>query len=418
MAFLRSNIAARTTHYSVPGVIAGLGMTGLGVVRSLSPYRIPLVAIDTTPRLTSTYTRLCRKIFVNPNRGENMLDVLLSLGETWRSERPILFLTKDSAVLEVSERREELSRYFRFHLPEREQVHILMDKTAFAEYALDHGLSVPATFVVRGGKGWDKVLKHCPFPCVVKPKYRSAAWVAAGLPKVYRSDSREQLRDLIKILGVVEEDYVVQEWIPGPDSEVFFHLAYYNGCGKPIVSFTGHKLRQYPPSIGSTSMAEPADSKEIDSQAQQLFELMRFKGLGSVEFKRDCRDGRFKITEPTVGRPNLQSEVATANGVNIAYVAYRDLIGEKMLPVCRPVRNVSWVFLENDLASGWRYWRHGEVSLSDFIRSYRCPRYYADLSWHDPLPFVIISLRLIRKAFLRMIFWNGNAAGEDEKQLN
>ena len=133
MAFLRSNIAARTTHYSVPGVIAGLGMTGLGVVRSLSPYRIPLVAIDTTPRLTSTYTRLCRKIFVNPNRGENMLDVLLSLGETWRSERPILFLTKDSAVLEVSERREELSRYFRFHLPEREQVHILMDKTAFAD---------------------------------------------------------------------------------------------------------------------------------------------------------------------------------------------------------------------------------------------------------------------------------------------
>ncbi|HLA83041.1 MAG TPA: hypothetical protein VJP78_15705, partial [Thermoleophilia bacterium] len=309
-----------------------------------------------------------------------MLDVLLRIGEMSNSERPILFLTTDSSVLEASERREELWQYFRFHLPEREQVRILMDKTAFSEFASRHELPVPRTFVIRRGEGWARVFDQCPFPCVVKPKYRSEAWIAAGLPKVYRADSRERLADLIRLLTDVEEDYVVQEWIPGPDSEVFFHLAYYNGNGKPVLSFTGRKLRQYPPLIGSTTLAEPAESEEVDREARRLMELMGFEGLGSVEFKRDRRDGRFKITEATVGRPNLQSELATANGVNMAYAAYRDLIGKEIRPVVRPPRNVRWIFLDNDLASAWHYWRRGELSLSEFIRSYRCPRYYADFS--------------------------------------
>lgn len=414
---VKHSIADRFGRHPVPAVIVGLGMTGLGVARSLSPYRIPLVAVDTLPRQASSYTRLCRKILVDPSRGEDMWEALLKLGASRNAERAVLFLTKDTAVLKASALREQLARYFHFHLPDPEHVHVLMDKTAFAEFAGEHGLPVPATFVVRHGGEWERVLEECPLPCIVKPKYRSGVWVAAGLPKAYRADSREQLASLIRTLGAVEDDYVVQEWIPGPDSEVFFHLAYYDGNGQSVVSFTGRKLRQWPPLVGSTTLAEAAQSEEVDTEARRLMRLVGFKGLGSVEFKRDPRDGRFKITEATVGRPNLQSEVATANGVNIAYFAYRDLLGKAHPPARRPTRRACWVFLDNDLSSAWHYWRRGELSVSEFFRSYRCHRYYADFSWRDPMPFLVTVIRVARK-MLQRIFLNREAPDAREKQLN
>jgi len=405
-------------HHRAPAVIVGLGMTGLGVARSLSPYRIPLIAIDHLPRQPSSYTRLCRKILLDRRPGNDLWDVLLRLGESMQPTRPVLILTKDTAVLEASRRREQLAPFFRFHLPGREHVDVLMDKTAFAEYAVAQGLTVPQTFTVRGSEGWEAVAKLCPFPCIIKPKYRSAAWVGAGLPKAYRAESQDQMAHLARTLKGVEDHYVIQEFIPGPDSEVFFQLAYYDGEGQRVAAFTGRKIRQWPPLLGSTTMAEAASSEQVDSEARRLMELVRFKGLGSVEFKRDPRDGRFKITEATVGRPNLQSEVATANGVNIVYRAYCHLTGEEPMPEPPRGRNVRWIFVDNDLSSALHYWRRGELRIGDFLRSYRRPRYCADFSWRDPLPFVMIALRVARKTLLRWFVPRGSTPTHDEKQVN
>ena len=392
--------AARAVHRAT-AVIVGLGMTGLGVVRSLSRHGVPLVAVDTLPRRASGWTRLCRKVFVDPRR--DLWDEVLEVGRRSGTPAPVLFLTNDLAVLEASARRERLAGVFRFPLPEPEVVRLLMDKTAFGEYAVNVGLPVPTTLNVRGAADWDRVFRDCPFPCVVKPKYRSPTWVAAGLPKGFRADSVGDLRRLLARLRDVEGDYVIQEWIPGPDSAVFFHLAYYDGAGRPGVSFTGRKLRQWPPLVGSTSLAEAARSEEVDVQSRRLFELVAFRGLGSVEFKHDARDGRFKITEATVGRPNLQSEVATANGTDIAYRAYCDLAGEAPRTVRRPAGNARWIYVDNDLSSALHYWRRGELTLLEFLRSYRRPRYCADFSWRDPLPFAMIVWWVMRNAVRRLL---------------
>jgi predicted ATP-grasp superfamily ATP-dependent carboligase len=402
-------IASRAVHRA-PAVIVGLGMTGLGVVRSLSRHGVPLVAVDTLPRRPSGWTRLCRKVFVDP-RGD-LWDQVLEVGRRCGTPAPVLFLTNDVAVLEASARRERLSSVFRFHLPEPDVVRLLVDKTSFGEYAVNVGLPVPTTISVRGGGDWERVFRECPFPCVVKPKYRSPTWVAAGLPKAFRADSVGDLRRLLTRLRDVEGDYVVQEWIPGPDSAVFFQLAYYDGTGRPRIAFTGRKLRQWPPLVGSTSLAEAACSEEVDVQSRRLFELVRFRGLGSVEFKHDARDGRFKITEPTVGRPNLQSEVATANGVNIAYRAYCDLAGEPPCEVRPPAGNVRWIYLGNDLGAVLHYWRRKELSLLDFLRSYRPPRYWAEFSWRDPLPFLAIIWLVARNALRRLLTGARATAGE------
>lgn len=385
----------------MPAVVLGLGITGLGVVRSLARHRVPVIGLDTTPRRAGAYTRLCRKVLVNSQRPGAVWDALLGLGCDRESERPVLFLTRDTDVLEASARREALAARFRFLLPDPAAVDILMDKVKFADFAREHRLPVPVTHRVRDGRGWERVLDEGPFPCVVKPKYRSEAWIRAGLRKAFIAEGADELRALMARLGRVEGDYVIQEWIPGADRDVHFWLAYYDREGRPVAGFAGRKLRQWPPLVGSTSVAEPSGLAGVEAEARRVLDPFGFRGLGSVEFKQDARDGALKIMEATVGRPNLQSEVAAVNGVDLAYVAYRNLIGLPPPPARAERRRVRWIFLDNDLSSALHYWRRGELTLGQFVASYRRPRYFADFSARDPGPFLAIASRIGRNALRR-----------------
>src|SRR5206468_1305742 len=50
---------------------------------------------------------------------------------------------------------------------------------------------------------------------------------------------------------------------------------------------------------------------------------VNYAGMGSVEYKWNRSSSRFLIIEPTVGRTDLQEEIATLCGVNIPMMAYR-----------------------------------------------------------------------------------------------
>ena len=54
---------------------------------------------------------------------------------------------------------------------------------------------------------------------------------------------------------------------------------------------------------------------------------LEYRGLGSMEYKRDPRDNKYYMIEPTVGRADLQSGIADINGLNIPLIAYFDILG-------------------------------------------------------------------------------------------
>jgi len=78
--------------------------------------------------------------------------------------------------------------------------------------------------------------------------------------------------------------------------EIYFCLLSFNAAGKPLVHFEGRKLFQWMPACGNTAVAENTVCDVVRDVSVRLFEAVGFKGMGSVEFKRDPRDGRFKIT--------------------------------------------------------------------------------------------------------------------------
>lgn len=123
------------------------------------------------------------------------------------------------------------------------------------------------------------------------------------------------------------------------------------------------------------------------------------KGIGYLEAKRDAASGEYFIIEPNVGRPTGRSAIAEAGGVELLYTMYCDAVG---LPLPRArfqtYGSARWIHLRKDFQAAFYYWRHGELSLRDWFRSWRGKKAYAIFSWRDPRPFVGDLGKVIRLA--------------------
>jgi len=56
----------------------------------------------------------------------------------------------------------------------------------------------------------------------------------------------------------VVNEIIVQEWIEGADSDVYFCLKYRPPGGSQSISFTGRKICQWPIQVGGTASCMPA----------------------------------------------------------------------------------------------------------------------------------------------------------------
>jgi predicted ATP-grasp superfamily ATP-dependent carboligase len=105
--------------------------------------------------------------------------------------------------------------------------------------------------------------------------------------------------------------------------------------------FCGRKLRQTPPGVGTCRVGEAVWVEEVVEQGLELLRALEHKGLSQVEFKRDRRDGSFKLMEVN---PRLWQwhGLAFACGVDLPLIAYRDLTGERPAPVSMNGRRRRW----------------------------------------------------------------------------
>jgi D-aspartate ligase len=301
-------------------VIVGGGLNALGIVRSLAARGIPmiLVAAGSGP---ACHSRHPRHHVVSATEGEALIAALKSIAATLPA-RPVLFLTEEKSVTSVSERRQEVVADYLITLPDEAKLASLMHKEGFQQLAIGCGSPVPAAVRLQRESDLER-LCALRFPCVLKPAFKhygygdrfKKAYVVASV-----AEAAERYREIAPVLA----DLIVQEWIEGDDSEIYFCLQYVAADQRTVASFVGRKLRSWPPRIGGTAscISAPECHDELSDMTSIFFRQVGFVGMGSMEYKRDSRDGRFYMVEPTVGRTDFQQEVATVNGVNIPFAAY------------------------------------------------------------------------------------------------
>ncbi len=314
-------MSAGAEYRGAPAVVVGADLNALGLARSLAVGNMPVFIVGDRAGGPAMDSRHGRKVPVAETAGEPLLAALSGIAAQ-SSDRPVLFLTEEKSVRTVSEHRDQVIRGFRIRLPEHEQLMALMHKSGFQALAEKAGSLVPRALPLKSAADLP-VVAQLRFPCVLKPARKDYGY-GARFQKAYVVGNMDEVRRLFDEISPIMSDLIVQEWIEGEDSDIYFCLVYMGEGGELVSSFSGRKLRSWPPRIGGTAscIAASEHGEKLEHLTLAFFRAVGFSGMGSMEYKRDRRDGTFQMVEPTVARTDFQEEVATLNGTNIPLAAY------------------------------------------------------------------------------------------------
>lgn len=390
-------MSSSLTNSGHPVAVVGAGVNGLGVARSLAHARVPVWLLDSDAKRPEMHTRAANAVTVRSLHGETLVEELVRLAAgQFSGSRPLLLLTQEESVKTISHYRDRLSALYRFSLPPMDVVDTLLHKQGFQNLAEKLGSPIPPLVHVRTLADLPKI-ETLRYPVVIKPGERSAEY-SQQFKKAYRVENAVEGAELIRRILPVMDDIVVQEWIEGPDSNIYFCLQYVDRQGQVAASFTGRKIRSWPPQVGGTAscIAAPEVHEELSAMTTQFFQAAGVIGMASMEYKRDSRSGEFRMVEPTVGRTDYQEEVATLNGVNLPHAAWCAELGMPFPPPAVCGRSVVWRVRSQDNQSA-------AAQDQPLKRGYPKGALVAEALWRrdDPMPALIQSLRRVRGALGR-----------------
>jgi D-aspartate ligase len=388
-----------------PAVVLGLSPTGLVAVRSLGRMGVPVFGVADTRwpvGRASRYCRFLRDLSTVSSRGDadGLCEGLVRLAEGL-GERPVLYVTDDRHIELLGSHFETLAEHFRLSTDYRISGLAVLDKRSFYELCERHGLDYPATRWPRTPDEVERLGRELRFPALLKPALAHHFYHSIGPKKVVVVNSTSELVDAYRKYSRVPGDLLIQEVIPGSDDRIWISIVYTDRHSEPKAVFVGRKLRQFPPHYGSASLAESVANADVEAISLRFLRALGFRGIASLEFKEDSRDGRLRMIEVNP-RLDLASSLCGRAGVDIVRAAYFDLVGETA-PTVDQVDGVRWVFLLQDLRSALRMSRAGEISLSEWMRSLGGVRSEAVFAGDDPGPAIVLPLHSALRRFRRRV---------------
>lgn len=374
---------------STPAIIIGLdSLPGIQLARLLAWRGVPVIALARRPDHYCCKTNVCRHIRFADTQTAAFVDTLLDLAPTL-PDKAVLFPCTDMSVWHLAQQRRRLEDYYHVPLPSTAVIEQLLDKVAFYTYAQAQHLPIPRTCFLSSRHEAEAAAQTLTFPCVLKPPKRTPQWTANTDQKGFRLDSPAALLAHYDLCAAWADPLIVQEWVVGPETNLYSFNGYFDRAGEPVVTFIAHKVRQWPPETGSGCLGEECRNDAVLATALQLFTNVPYHGFAYLEMKQDARTGEYLIMEANIGRPTVRSPIAENGSVELHYTAYCETLGIP-LPVnlIQRYQGAKWVHLHYDTRAAWRQWRRGTLTLRDWLRSLRGIRRDALFAWRDPLPFL------------------------------
>ena len=143
----------------------------------------------------------------------------------------------------------------------------------------------------------------------------------------------------------------------------------------------------------ASTFVESVYVPELVDLGTRLLKAIDYYGLSEVEFKRDVRDGEFKLLEMNA-RTWLWHSLAIRCGVDFPYLLYNDLIGNEVVPRTHFRENVKFIHIYTDFVVVIKEIMRANMTLGDCIKSLNGEKEFAVFSWDDPMPFIAESLML------------------------
>src|SRR5215203_6339647 len=374
---------------------------GLGVVRSLGRRGVPVTVVSYDNRDIASSSKFVREVTRAPHPDKDEAQfVKVLLEAAHRRPGSLLIPASDAALGTIARHKTNLEDAGLIVASDGAEVtETLLNKATTFALARAAGVPSPATYPVSDEDDVRRFCASAEFPAVLKPELSHLYRELVGV-KWSRVESPEEALRAYTVARSHGLEVVLQELIPGDEQCGAVYNSYF-WDGEPLVEFTSRKIRNSPPDTGSPSVVVSEWMPEVAEQGRRLLGAARFSGYSCTEFKRDPRDGQYKVMEVNA-RHNLSSLLATRCGLNFPWMQYQHLV-HGIVPVQRDYeQGIYWVDVTRDLQNVAHYLRRPGYSLGEFIEPYRRPHVFAVLDRDDVRPAAAHGVDTIRVAAARL----------------
>jgi D-aspartate ligase len=374
-----------------PAIVLGGGaITGLGAIRSLGRAGVDVYYMD-DQKNEAIYSKYCKKYFIFPKAShdrDELKKVLLKLQDSL--EKAVLFPASDSYALNLSHLRDDLDGY---HLssPKKEVIEILINKRRFYQSLIDKKIPHPITHFPETLEDTRKMGQEISYPIFVKPSI-SHLFSRRFHRKGFVANSERELSRYRAFMKKLEVDVMIQEIVPGPPTNHVFLDGYIDRNLNSKVLFARRRLRMWPLSFGNSSLCVSIPVSEIASLTERLLgylKSIKYQGIFSGEFKKDQRDGVFKLLEINSRTSAWFNTLSAKCGINIMLIAYLDAIGRDIKFSEDYEAGIKWVFLRDDFRSAIKMMLNGDLTLREWLSSLSGKKDYVSYARDDLRPFVM-----------------------------
>ena len=310
-------------------ILLGSDINVYGMARSFNEaYGIKVKALADAQLAATRYSKI---VDVELHHGfsadPTFMDVMHKKMEIYKDHKePVILIACGDGYAELlSKHKEELSKVFVVPYIDYDLLEKLISKEGFYEVAEEYGLPYPKTKIItmddyKSGKYTDVPFQ---FPVELKPE-DPVSWLNCqfeGRKKTFTIHDENEYKDIVGKIYThgYTEDLILQDFIPGDDSNMRTLNAYVDKNHQVKMMCLGHPLLEdpTPQSIGNYMTILPAYDEKLYEQVQVFLEKLNYTGMANFDIKYDTRDGQYKFFEINL-RQGRSSFYVTLNGYNLA----------------------------------------------------------------------------------------------------
>ena len=378
------NQSPTASSTEVPAIVLGTGETALGTIRSLHRSGIKPIHRARCGDVAS-WSRYHVQLEHWPWQVLEAADLAQWLGSL-DILRAVLMPCSDPWVQSVSRLGADCEGRFPTWTCDPSAIDTLVDKNLFRQAIEDLGLPRPASHhLAKEPDHWnipDTAFRNA----FLKPNDSPSFLGRFGVKGMHVKDRAEAIE---KCQTVWREglSVLLQEYVPGPPGNHYFIDGFRPKDGSDTHYLARQRIRMYPSDFGNSTCMRTVDLAGVEPAVESLEKLfigIGFHGIFSAEFKRDERDGQFRILEVNC-RPWWYVDFADRCGLKVCQLAYEESLGISSQLKTRYRANRICTYPSKDLmarkSDGQPYLSALLVTMVVSARSIQ-----PVFSWLDPLP--------------------------------
>ena len=209
-------------------ILIGCYVGGLAVVRSFANKPVDVIALsyeyaDIAHR--SKYVNEWYKIPHPRLQAEEFINFLISKAPEWKGA--IIFDTDDHIAVTISKNKGELSKYYKIVSANWDLMRKFIVKEEAHKLAHECGVEHPHSYLPKITNEFQKIKNELHYPCILKPIQGHEFFAKFG-KKIFEIANDEDYDKYVEQCLTENIEVMVQEIIPGPDTNIYKCMTYIN----------------------------------------------------------------------------------------------------------------------------------------------------------------------------------------------